>query len=81
MKQRRQVAIVAGACLIVSLAASALLLHHLDQMRPQARLEDVLYLNSPKILKRLSSATTACSRIFIGLEPCNISASAIIRER
>jgi len=54
MKQRRQVAIVAGACLIVSLAASALLLHHLDQIRPQTTLEDVLYLNSPKILKRLS---------------------------
>jgi tetratricopeptide (TPR) repeat protein len=54
MKQRRQVAIIAGACLIASLAASAFLLHHLDQLRPQATLEEVLYLNSPKVLKRLS---------------------------
>ncbi len=54
MKQRRQVAIIAGACLVVSLAASAFLLHHLDQIRPQATLEEVLYLNSPKVLKRLS---------------------------
>jgi len=54
MKQRRQVSIIAGACLMVSLAASALLLHHLDQVRAQATLEEVLYINSPKVLKRLS---------------------------
>jgi tetratricopeptide (TPR) repeat protein len=54
MKQRRQVAMIAGACLIASLAASTLVLHHIDQLRPQATLEDVLYLNSPKVLKRLS---------------------------
>jgi tetratricopeptide (TPR) repeat protein len=54
MKQRRQVATIAGACLIVSLAASAFLLHHLDQIRTLATLDEVLYLNSPKILKRLS---------------------------
>jgi tetratricopeptide (TPR) repeat protein len=54
MKQRRQISIIAGACLITSLAASVLLLHHLDQIRPQATREEVLYINSPSVLKRLS---------------------------
>jgi tetratricopeptide (TPR) repeat protein len=58
MKRRRQVALIAGACLAVSLAASALLLHHLDQLRPQATLEEVLYINSPKVLKRVSLGYT-----------------------
>jgi tetratricopeptide (TPR) repeat protein len=54
MKYRRKVSMVAGACVVVSLAASALLLHRIDQLRPQATIEDVLYLNSPKVLKRAS---------------------------
>ncbi|MGC2060261.1 MAG: hypothetical protein WA653_18495, partial [Candidatus Sulfotelmatobacter sp.] len=54
MKPRRKVSIVAGVCVAVSLAASAVLLHHIDQLRPRGTLEDVLYLNSPKVLKRIS---------------------------
>jgi hypothetical protein len=54
MKQRRKVTIVAGAFFILSLGASALLLHRSDQLRPQATLDEVLYLNSPKVLKRAS---------------------------
>lgn len=54
MKQRRKVSIIAGACVIFSLAASALLLHRIDQLRPQSTLEDVLYISSPKALKRAS---------------------------
>jgi len=54
MKQRRKVSRIAGACLLISLAASALLLHRIDQLRPAATIEEVLYLNSPKVLKRLS---------------------------
>src|SRR5579863_10785994 len=54
MKQRRKVTVVASAFFIVSLVASALLLHRSDQLRPQATLDEVLYLNSPKILKRAS---------------------------
>ncbi|MGA7375854.1 MAG: tetratricopeptide repeat protein [Candidatus Sulfotelmatobacter sp.] len=54
MKPRRKVSIVAGLCVAVSLAASAVVLHHVDQLRPRATLEDVLYLNSPKVLKRVS---------------------------
>ena len=54
MKPRGKVSIVAGICVALSLAASALVLHHVDQLRPRATLEDVLYLNSPKVLKRVS---------------------------
>lgn len=53
MKQRRKVSLLAGACLLISLAASVLLLHHIDQLRPQAAVTDVLYIDSPKVLKRL----------------------------
>jgi len=54
MKQRRKVSLIAGACVIFSLAASALLLHRIDQLRPQSTLEEVLYISSPKVLKRAS---------------------------
>jgi tetratricopeptide (TPR) repeat protein len=54
MKQRRKISIIAAACLVVSLAASALVLHQIDQLRPQATRQEVLYLNSPTVLKRLS---------------------------
>jgi tetratricopeptide (TPR) repeat protein len=54
MKQRRKVSIVAGACVVIFLAASAVILHRIDELRPQATLEEVLYLSSPKVLKRAS---------------------------
>jgi len=54
MKQRRKVSIVAGACVVICLAASAVTLHRIDGLRPQATLEEVLYLSSPKVLKRAS---------------------------
>jgi tetratricopeptide (TPR) repeat protein len=38
----------------ISMAASVLLLRQIDQIRPQAISEDILYLNSPKIVKRAS---------------------------
>ena len=54
MKQRRKVSIVAGACVVIFLAASAVMLHRIDELRPQATIEEVLYLSSPKVLKRAS---------------------------
>jgi tetratricopeptide (TPR) repeat protein len=54
MKQRRKVSIVAGACVVICLAASAVTVHRIDELRPQATLEEVLYLSSPKVLKRAS---------------------------
>jgi hypothetical protein len=50
----RRTSIVAAVCLVISLTASILLLHHIDEIRPRATMEDVLYLSSPKILKRAS---------------------------
>jgi tetratricopeptide (TPR) repeat protein len=54
MKPRRKVSIVAGVGIVIALVASALVLHHTDQIRPHATIDDVLYLNSPKVLKRAS---------------------------
>jgi tetratricopeptide (TPR) repeat protein len=54
MKQSRKTSIVAAACVVFSLAASAVTLHSTDQLRPQATLEEVLYVSSPKFLKRAS---------------------------
>jgi tetratricopeptide (TPR) repeat protein len=53
MRQRRIVSLVAGACFLSSLAASALLLRGIDKLRPATMNEEVLYLDSP-VLKRLS---------------------------
>lgn len=50
----RRTSIVAAACLLVSMAGSILLLHHIDEIRPRATIEDALYVNSPKIVKRAS---------------------------
>jgi hypothetical protein len=54
MTGRKQTTIVAGACLVVSMTASVLLLRHLDQVHPKASIEDVLYVDSPKVVKRAS---------------------------
>jgi tetratricopeptide (TPR) repeat protein len=54
MNHRRKITIVAGACLILSLAASSFVIHRADQLRPQATLDEVLFLSSPKVIKRAS---------------------------
>jgi hypothetical protein len=45
---------VAGTCLVVSMALSVVLLRNLDQLRPKANIEDALYIDSPKVVKRAS---------------------------
>lgn len=54
MKPRRKITIVASACLVLSLAASSFVLHRTDQLRPQGTLDEVLFLSSPKVIKRAS---------------------------
>ena len=54
MNHRRKVSLIAGGCLVFSLAASALILYRTDQIRPQATIEEVLFLSSPKVIKRAS---------------------------
>lgn len=54
MKTSQRIAVAAGATLVVSLVASALLLWRIDRIRSTATLDDTLYLTSPKLLKRLS---------------------------
>jgi len=54
MKPSRQLTIVAGTLLIVCLTASVLLLRSIDRQRAGATLEEVLYISSPTLLKRMS---------------------------
>jgi tetratricopeptide (TPR) repeat protein len=54
MTARGRTTVIAGACLAVSMTACVLLLRHLDQIRPKATIEDVLYIESPKMVKRAS---------------------------
>jgi tetratricopeptide repeat protein len=54
MTASRRTTVVAASCLVVSMTACVLLLHHLDQIRPKATIEDVLYIDSPKMIQRAS---------------------------
>jgi len=54
MSGSRKVTVTASMVLLFCLASSILLLRRLDQVRTTATLEDVLYLNSPKWVKRMS---------------------------
>ena len=54
MTSQRRTALIAAACLVLCAAASVLTLRRVDQLRPRATLEDVLYISSPKVVKRAS---------------------------
>ena len=53
MIRSRQVTAIAASVLICSMASAALLIRSVDRARPTATLQDVLYISSPKLLKRL----------------------------
>jgi hypothetical protein len=52
MTTQQRTTIIAASCLAVSMTACVLLLRHLDRVRPKATIEDVLYIDSPKMVKR-----------------------------
>ena len=54
MKASRQVTLVFSLLLVGCVAASVFLLRQVDRIRTGATLEEVLYISSPKALKRLS---------------------------
>jgi hypothetical protein len=54
MKASRQVTVAFSLVLVACVAASVLLLRRVDQMRTGATLEEVLYISSPKALKKMS---------------------------
>jgi tetratricopeptide (TPR) repeat protein len=49
----RQVTVIASTVLICSMTAAVLLIRNVDRSRPTATLQEVLYVSSPKLLKRL----------------------------
>ena len=54
MRPSRRITVIFGILLIACLGGSVFLLQHLDRVRTGATLEEVLYISSPKILKRMS---------------------------
>jgi len=54
MTAGQRTTVLAASCLAVSMTACVLLLRHLDQIRPKAAIEDVLYISSPKMVQRAS---------------------------
>jgi hypothetical protein len=54
MKPRAAITVTLAGMLVVCLAGAVLLLRHIDRLRSGATLEEVLYIPSPKILKRMS---------------------------
>lgn len=54
MSSRKRTTVIAAAVLIVSMAACVLLLGHIDRIRPREIVEDSLYINSPKLVRRAS---------------------------
>jgi|SRR5579862_933398 len=54
MSSRGKTTFLAAVGLVISMAASILLLHHIDEIQPRATIEDALYINSPKIVRRAS---------------------------
>ncbi|HKH98679.1 MAG TPA: tetratricopeptide repeat protein [Candidatus Sulfotelmatobacter sp.] len=54
MNAGRQTTLIAGTCLALSLTACVMLLRRVDRIRPRATLEDVLYVDSPSVVRRAS---------------------------
>jgi len=54
MKPSRRITITAGVLLVTCLTGSVLLLRYIDRERTGATLEEVLYISSPTLLKRMS---------------------------
>lgn len=54
MKHRQKVTVIAALCLVLSMVASSFVLHRADQLRPQATADEVMFLSSPKVIKRAS---------------------------
>jgi hypothetical protein len=54
MRPSRRITVVASVLLVICLAGSVLLLRQVDQQRTGATLEEVLFISSPTLLKRMS---------------------------
>jgi tetratricopeptide (TPR) repeat protein len=54
MKRSAKVRALASALVLVTMAGAAVLVRAVDRARPDARLQEILYVPSPKLLKRLS---------------------------
>jgi len=77
MKSSRTITLTAGVLLVLCMLGSVLFLQRLDRIRTGATLDEVLYITSPKALKRLSLATRGYWPTCTGLARCSILAVII----
>ena len=54
MTRSRQITAIASSVLLCSMVSAALLIRSVDRARPTATIQQMLYVSSPKLLKRLS---------------------------
>ena len=54
MTSRKRTTMFAATGLVVSMLTCILLLRHIDEIRPRATISNVLYISSPKVIKRAS---------------------------
>jgi len=50
----RRTTIAAAICLVIAMTASVFLLRNIDRLRPNTANDDLLYLNSPKLIRKAS---------------------------
>src|SRR2546423_9118639 len=54
MKSSARITAIASIVLVMCMMSTVLLLHRLDQLRTGSSMEEVLYISSPSVLKRIS---------------------------
>lgn len=58
MNARKKTTVIASCCLLTSLTASIAMVRAVDRLRPQATLQETLFIDSPKAIKRASLGYT-----------------------
>jgi hypothetical protein len=58
MRNRKTILQIAGAVLILSIAGASMMARHIDRLRGPAKVEEVMYVRSPKLIKFLSLGYT-----------------------
>ena len=58
MNARKKTSLIASCCLVASLTASTAMVRVVDRLRPQATLQETIFVDSPKIIRRASLGYT-----------------------
>ncbi|OLB84280.1 MAG: hypothetical protein AUI17_07315 [Acidobacteriales bacterium 13_2_20CM_2_55_5] len=77
MKSSARITAIASIALVICMMSTVLLLRKLDQLRTGSAVEEVLYISSPSVLKRISLGYVDCSPTSIGRARFSILAASI----